>query len=29
VTEAAVLDPNTITQLGVAPVRMNILSAFG
>jgi len=29
VTEAAVLDPNTIIQLGVAPVRVDILSAFG
>jgi hypothetical protein len=29
VMEAAVLDPNTITQLGVALVRVNLLSAFG
>jgi hypothetical protein len=29
VTEAAVLDPDTIIQLGVAPVRVDILSAFG
>jgi hypothetical protein len=29
VTEATVLDPNTLIQLGVAPVRVDILSAFG
>lgn len=29
VTVDAVLDPDTIIQLGVAPVRVDILSAFG
>ncbi|MEO8182227.1 MAG: hypothetical protein ABI895_25610 [Deltaproteobacteria bacterium] len=29
VTVEAVLDPDTIIQLGVAPVRVDILSAFG
>jgi hypothetical protein len=29
VTEAALLDPEVIIQLGVAPVRVDVLSAFG